>query len=104
MIGKDGDREDVIIKYEQWVSLVILLSPFCSLVLLVTKIFDISNLLSQPDLVKTVKTELKGKILACWCAPQPCHGRITIFFFSSFTPSIYLHTSLLLIFYIIFII
>lgn len=21
MIGKDGDREDVIIKYEQWVSL-----------------------------------------------------------------------------------
>ena len=28
MIGKDGDREDVIIKYEQWVSLVILLSPF----------------------------------------------------------------------------
>lgn len=33
-------------------------------------------LLEQPALVKTAREELKDKILACWCAPQPCHGRI----------------------------
>jgi len=49
VIGKDGDRDDVVIKYEQW-------------------------LLSQPDLIRDAKAELEGKILGCWCAPLPCHG------------------------------
>jgi len=33
-------------------------------------------LLGQPELVARVKAELRGKVLACWCAPKPCHGDI----------------------------
>jgi hypothetical protein len=50
-IGRDGDREQVIKKYEHWV-------------------------LSQPILIQQIKKELKGKILGCWCKPKPCHGDI----------------------------
>lgn len=28
---------------------------------------------TQPDLLAALP-ELKGKVLACWCAPLPCHG------------------------------
>lgn len=35
-------------------------------------------LLSQPALVEKAKRELKGKVLACWCAPQNCHGRVLV--------------------------
>lgn len=31
--------------------------------------------LSKPDLVAALP-ELRGKVLACWCAPQRCHGDI----------------------------
>jgi hypothetical protein len=27
------------------------------------------------ELIKRV-AELEGKVLACWCAPQPCHGDV----------------------------
>jgi hypothetical protein len=30
----------------------------------------------QPDLVATVKRELRGKDLGCWCKPLSCHGDI----------------------------
>ena len=35
--------------------------------------------LSQPDLVARIKTELRGKVLACWCRTSarpnaPCHA------------------------------
>ena len=50
-IGSDGDRDDVISKYENW-------------------------LLAQPQLIEEAKKELKGKVLACWCAPQSCHGHV----------------------------
>lgn len=33
-------------------------------------------LLTQDDLLLEIKTELKGKILGCWCDPSPCHGHI----------------------------
>jgi hypothetical protein len=33
-------------------------------------------LLAQPELVERAKRELKGKVLGCWCAPEPCHGEI----------------------------
>jgi len=49
-IGKDGDRETVIHKYQEWLH-------------------------TQPDLLAALP-ELKGKILGCWCAPQACHGDI----------------------------
>lgn len=51
-IGKDGTREEVIAKYEQY-------------------------LLSSPHLLNSLH-ELHGKILGCWCAPLPCHGEILI--------------------------
>ena len=50
-IGKDGDREEVVEKYDEW-------------------------LLAQPELVEKAKEELRGKVLGCWCAPKLCHGNI----------------------------
>ena len=52
-IGKDGTREEVVEKYAEWV-------------------------LTQPELLAIIKTELKGKVLGCWCAPKLCHGDILI--------------------------
>lgn len=49
-IGKDGTREEVIIKYRKW-------------------------LLSNPELLKQLP-ELCGKTLGCWCKPLPCHGDV----------------------------
>jgi hypothetical protein len=49
-IGKDGTREEVIIKYRKW-------------------------LLSNPELLKQLP-ELYGKTLGCWCKPQACHGDV----------------------------
>ncbi len=50
-VGKDGDRDEVIAKYEEW-------------------------LLKRPGLLQLVRQELKGKRLGCWCAPQACHGDV----------------------------
>lgn len=33
-------------------------------------------LLSQPELIKAAKAELRGKDLVCWCKPGPCHADI----------------------------
>jgi hypothetical protein len=49
VIGKDGDRDSVCDKYEQYV-------------------------LSNPELVRRIKTELRGKDLVCFCKPKRCHG------------------------------
>lgn len=48
---KDGTKEENIKRYEEWIQ-------------------------SQPKLMEEAKRELRGKILACWCAPKPCHGHI----------------------------
>lgn len=50
VIGPDGDRDEVVRKYEEW-------------------------LMSQPDLLSRLP-ELKGKILGCWCKPNACHGDV----------------------------
>jgi hypothetical protein len=50
VIGKDGDREEVIRKYREWLG-------------------------TQPDLMDALPS-LKGKVLGCWCAPLPCHGDV----------------------------
>jgi hypothetical protein len=50
-IGRDGDRETVIEKYREW-------------------------LLGQPELVEAARSELRGKVLGCWCHPKPCHGDV----------------------------
>ena len=52
VIGRDGDRNEVIRKYECW-------------------------LYSQPTLFGKLH-ELRGKNLACWCAPQACHGDVLL--------------------------
>jgi hypothetical protein len=51
-IGKDGDREEVIRKYHDWI-------------------------LTQDNLLKELHT-LENKILGCWCYPLRCHGDILI--------------------------
>lgn len=52
VIGIDGTREEVIKKYEQWIK-------------------------TQPNLMKALP-ELKGKDLACYCSPLPCHGDVLL--------------------------
>ena len=51
-IGRDGTRTEVITKYR-------------------------NHLLSRPELIAALP-ELRGKDLACWCAPEPCHGEVLL--------------------------
>ena len=50
-IGKDGSREEVIVKYEDYLVH--------------------SSLLLDID-------ELTNKVLGCWCKPLPCHGDVLL--------------------------
>jgi hypothetical protein len=52
VVGKDGTREECIQKYEMYIR-------------------------GRPDLLDSL-SELKGKRLGCWCAPQACHGDILV--------------------------
>lgn len=49
-IGLDGNREEVIKKYQNWI-------------------------LQQEDLLAALP-ELKNKVLGCWCSPKSCHGEV----------------------------
>jgi len=51
VIGKDGTREEVIAKYREWIA-------------------------TSPTLLAAARKELRGKVLACWCAPQACHADV----------------------------
>lgn len=51
-VDVDGTRADVVEKYRHW-------------------------LLGQPTLVDRLR-ELRGRTLACWCHPQPCHADVLI--------------------------
>ncbi len=53
VIGRDGNREEVIAKYKGWLSRQLAKGML--------------------DLV-----ELRGKDLVCWCAPLPCHADILL--------------------------
>ena len=48
--GRDGDRAAVLARYREYV-------------------------LSTPRLAAALP-ELRGKTLACWCHPLPCHGHV----------------------------
>lgn len=48
VIGRDGSRDDVIAKYRAWI-------------------------VEQPGLMRSL-SELRGRNLVCWCAPQACHA------------------------------
>ncbi len=52
VIGKDGTREEVILKYKEYI-------------------------LNRPDLMNSLY-ELKDKTLGCYCKPLPCHGDVLI--------------------------
>jgi hypothetical protein len=52
VIGEDGTREEVIKKYEEWIR-------------------------GRPDLLNDI-SELKDKVLGCWCSPQSCHGDVLV--------------------------
>lgn len=51
VIGRDGSRDDVVRKFEEYLQ-------------------------SRPDLIEAAKRELRGKDLVCFCAPLACHGDI----------------------------
>lgn len=52
-IGKDGTREEVIEKYQEYLK-------------------------GNPKLVEEAKKELKGKKLGCYCKPLLCHGDVLV--------------------------
>ena len=52
IIGRDGNREEVIEKYRDWI---------------------LSNINLMNDL-----TELKDRALGCFCKPKPCHGDVLV--------------------------
>lgn len=52
IIGKHGNREEVIAKYEKYIR-------------------------SNPELIAALP-ELEGKTLVCFCKPLPCHGDVLI--------------------------
>lgn len=51
-IGQDGNRAEVIQKYRSW-------------------------LLGRRELLQRLH-ELRGRRLACWCKPEPCHGDVLV--------------------------
>ena len=53
VIGRDGTRDEVIARYRQWLVL-------------------------NPELYAAAKTELRGKDLVCFCAPEACHGDVLL--------------------------
>ena len=53
-IGTDGSREEVIVKYREWITL-----------------GDGKGLLQFLG-------DLEGKVLGCWCAPKACHGDVLV--------------------------
>lgn len=50
VIGRDGNREQVIAKYRAWIK-------------------------TKPELLASIH-ELKDKKLLCFCHPLPCHGDV----------------------------
>ena len=53
IVGYDGDREEVIQRYYQWIR-------------------------TQPKLFSDIAYELLGKDLVCFCAPKLCHGNVLL--------------------------
>lgn len=58
-IGRDGDRAEVLRKYRKWLT-------------------AIGRDGRHRSLFYDATTELSGKVLGCYCAPEPCHGDVII--------------------------
>jgi hypothetical protein len=54
-IGKDGDRDEVIAKYREYVT-----AP------------------ERAEMREAIRQVLGGKDLVCWCAPKPCHADVLL--------------------------
>ncbi|MDP2685239.1 MAG: DUF4326 domain-containing protein [bacterium] len=52
-VGIDGPREEVMLSYDIWVQ-------------------------NNPEFIKSVRRELPGKRLGCYCAPMMCHGDLLV--------------------------
>ena len=52
VLGRDGDREEVIAKYKKWI-------------------------VTNPAIMACLG-ELRGKVLGCYCKPKPCHGDVLV--------------------------
>ncbi len=52
VIGRDGDREEVIRKYRDWIM--------------------------KNDYLLSFLGELKDKVLGCYCKPLACHGDVLV--------------------------
>jgi hypothetical protein len=55
-LGADGTRTEVLIKYEVWLR---------------------QRLVEDLAFARELDG-LRGKVLACFCAPKPCHGNIIV--------------------------
>ena len=62
-IGKDGTREEVIIKYKEYI---------------------MKRLMNEKSLIDEL-ISLKDKNLGCWCCPEMCHGDILLELIETFT-------------------
>lgn len=58
VIGRDGDRDEVIRRYREWV---------------------LSSEDPAATWIREHVDELRGKVLGCWCAPlNACHGDVLL--------------------------
>jgi len=55
-VGRDGTRADVLEKYEALMR---------------------AKLAANEELREELM-QLEGKVLGCWCAPEPCHGHVLL--------------------------
>jgi hypothetical protein len=55
-VGKDGTRDEVINKYEDYIR---------------------RKIIEDPN-IKNELLKLKGKTLGCWCKPESCHGDVLL--------------------------
>ena len=62
IIGQDGDRDEVILKFEEWLR---------------GKRDTNWKQEKRKEILRRL-SELKGRILACWCRPHACHGDVYI--------------------------
>lgn len=53
LIGRDGTREEVVEQYRR-------------------------KLMAQTGGIDALQRVLRGKDLACWCSPLPCHGDVLL--------------------------
>jgi hypothetical protein len=63
IIGKDGNREEVIQKYEEWITN----SP-------------------QAEHLREMLPNLQDKVLGCCCKPKACHGDILVKLIENLNP------------------